>query len=382
MSRPRRVLLFVYWLSFGGMEQQAIHLARALTQAGDDVTIGYVEPYLDVDALRAEGIGAVDLRAKGPVRRLLALPRIARLAAQADVVHCTGWDPSAWGRIAAWLARRPVIVTEHSSPGRETQASLGGRPNAHLIGWHNRLLDRVTHATVAVAEPQVARLRAEGVTADKIVVIPNGAPLDELRHRSLEGASRADLGIPENARVVIQVGRFLESKRQAWTYRAVARLREELGDVHVLFPGVGSMREELERQARDDGASWAHFLGTRRDVPALLALSDLAVLPSAAEALPMVMIEAMALGVPQVATDAGDVGRVLRESGAGIVVDVDDEDGYLAACREVLADATVAARFRRAAPAAAERFAVEVMAARYDELFDAAIAASRRRRRP
>jgi glycosyltransferase involved in cell wall biosynthesis len=180
--------------------------------------------------------------------------------------------------------------------------------------------------------------------------------------------------------VVIQVGRFLEQKRQAWTYRTVARLRDELGDVHVVFAGVGATLEQLERQARDDGASWAHFLGTRGDVPALLALSDLAVLPSAAEALPMVMIEAMALGVPQVATDAGDVGRVLRESGAGIVVGVDDEDGYLAACREVLADATVAARFRRAAPAAAERFAVESMAARYDELFDAAIAASRRPR--
>src|SRR5436190_5091695 len=129
----RRILLFVYWLTHGGMEQQTINLARAYLAHGDDVTIGYVGLNTDPVPLAEAGIRLVDLEARGPLRRILSIPRFAKLARRADIVHCTGWDASAWGRIAGWLAGRPVVVTEHTSPGRETQRSSKGRRNAWLV---------------------------------------------------------------------------------------------------------------------------------------------------------------------------------------------------------------------------------------------------------
>ena len=376
----RRILLFVYWLGQGGMEQHTLHLARAFAARGDQVTIGYVERVGDDDGLADEPFRIVDLHVPNPLHRYTSVRRLCGLARQADVIHCTGWDASAWGRLAAGAVRRPVIVTEHSSATRTTQRYLGRFPIGRLVGLHNRLLDPVTYAMVAVAESQVEQLRREGVAKHKIAVIPNGVELEGIRAAAGKGLTREELGIPEEAKVVVQVGRFIVQKRQEWSYEAVRALRRELGDVRLVLVGDGPERPALERRARAEGAEWVNFLGQRPDVARLLRLSDLAVLPSTAEALPMAMLEALAVGVPQVATDVGDVGRVLRDSGAGLVVEPHDHGAFTEACRVVLVDHARAEAMRTAAGAAAEAFTLERMIAGYEELFDGAVAARRRPR--
>jgi glycosyltransferase involved in cell wall biosynthesis len=362
------------------MEQHALHLARAFAARGNRVTIGYVERLEDGDWLDAEAFRAVKVGAPNPLRRYLSVGAIARLAREAELVHCTGWDASAWGRLAAGIARRPVIVTEHSSAGRSTQRSLGTVPIGRVIAWHNRLLDPITSGVVAVAQSQVPSLVREGVRASKIVVIPNGVALESLRADAQRGVTRADLGIPADVPVVIQVGRFIPQKRQEWTYNAVKAARTQLGDVRLLLVGDGPERPALQRRADAEDAKWVQFLGHRADAARLLTLSDLAVLPSAAEALPMVVIEALALGIPQVATDVGDAGAVLGSSGAGIVVDPGDEHAFSAACGAVLADRARAAAMRVASRSAAEAFTLERMIGAYEELFDRAAAAAHDRR--
>ena len=376
-----RILLFVYWLGQGGMEQHTLHLARAFAARGDEVTIGYVERVDDDDGLDDEPFRIVDLRVRNPLHRYASLRRLCGLAREADVVHCTGWDASAWGRLAAGAVRRPVIVTEHSSAMRTTQRYMSRLPVGRLVGLHNRLLDPVTYAMVAVAVSQVEQLRREGVAKHKIAVIPNGVDLETIRAAACEGATRDELGIPEEAKVVVQIGRFIAQKRPEWSYETVQTLRGTLGDVHLVLAGDGPERPALERRASAEGADWVHFLRHRPDVARLLRLSDLAVLPSTAEALPMVMIEALAVGVPQVATDVGDVGRVLRDSGAGLVVDSHDHGAFTEACRAVLVDPARAEAMRTAAGAAADAFTLERMIAGYEELFDRAIAARQGRRR-
>lgn len=379
-DRPRRILLLVYWLAHAGMEQQTIFLANAHVALGDDVTIGYVRWNPDRPAPLDPRVKLLDLGIQGRLRRFLSLPRIARVARQAEIVHCTGWDASLWGRLAAIAARRPVVVTEHTSPGRETQTFTSGRRSSWLVSLHNRLLDPFTAATVAVADAQIGRLIRDGVKRTKIRVIPNGVPLAPIREAASGGVTRAELGIPERAKVVVQIARFIPQKRHVWTYEIIADMRGELGDVHVIFAGEGPTEEALKRRATAEGASWAHFLGQRSDVPALLALADLAVLPSETEALPMVVIEALALGVPQVATDVGDVRAVIERTGAGLVVGRDDRASFEAACRRVLADSALAAAQQDGGRAGASAFAIETVAAAYDELFDEVIRARRAKR--
>lgn len=379
--RPRRILLLVYWLAHGGMEQQTIFLANAHAALGDEVTIGYGRVNPDHEVHLDPRVKLLDLDIRSPAQKLLAVPGLARVARRADIVHCTGWDASLWGRLAAIIARRPVVITEHTSPGRETQAFASGRRSNWFVALHNRALDPFTAVTVAVAEAQVEGLVRDGVRRRKITVIPNGVPLDAIRRAAVEGVSRADLGIAEDAKVVIQVGRFIPQKRQDWTYETISAIRDEVGDVQLVFAGEGPTEPALRQRARDDGASWAHFLGLRSDVPALLKLADLAVLPSQAEALPMVVIEALTLGVPQVATDVGDVRLMLERASAGIVVGRDDRSGYETACRRLLSDEELASQQSESGRAGANVFAIEAMAVQYDELFSSIIASRAERRR-
>lgn len=378
-ASPRRLLMVVHYLSRAGMEQQCMQLAQELARRGDRVTLACSEVYVDVAPLIDAGVRVVDFQDRGPRARLRSLPRLARMARANHLVHCTGWDASLWGRVAAAAARRPVVVTEHT-PGRETQTSESGAPRARLIGWHNRLLDPITAATVVVAERQRSVLLREGVDPDSIVHIPNGVPLNELRNAGA-ALGREALGLPADGRVVVHVARFMPQKRQELTYTTMRALRERLGDVRLLFVGDGPERGLLERRAREDGADWVSFLGIRHDVPALLGLADLAVLPSSAEAMPMVVLEALGAGVPQVVTDAGDMPAVIGRGG-GLVVPRDDHAAFERACAEVLGDRALAARLRREAMITADELDTGRMTDRYSKLFDAVLAGNSPEWRP
>jgi glycosyltransferase involved in cell wall biosynthesis len=342
-----------------------------LAGSGYQVTICCVDRSLsDLEPLREAGIEVVELGASSRLARVLAVPRLARLARRADVVHCTMWDASLWGRLAAIAARRPVIVTDHTTD-RAVQQSAAGAPRGRWIALHNRVLDGGTFATVACATTQLELLKGEGVSESKLVHIPNGVPVDELERRARTGPTRAELGIPEQAIVLMHVGVFRFEKNQAGSLELASRIRERLPDVRLVYVGDGPEEERIKRRARDLGADWALFLGDRQDVPALLTLADLMILPSLSDAMPMTVLEAMALGVPVVASAVGDIPIVLGHGG-GICVPLGDEDGFVHACLEVLNDESRRQEFATRGRSVARSFDSRLMVERYAALFDAA----------
>ena len=366
--------MVIHNLGQAGMEVQLRHLATALVRQGHEVTIACVnEVHTDFAPFRDEGIRAFELRADDLASRLRALPTLVRLARRHDVVHCTGWDSSLWGRLAAAAARRPVVVTEHSLD-RRLQTN-GSASRMRLIAAHHRLLQPVTYATIACATGQIDLLLREGVDSRRLVHVPNGVPIADIEHSARTGPTREDFGIPAGALVVAHVARFHPLKNQRATLDAVARLREELGDVRALLVGKGDQLEEMRRYAAEIDADWATFTGRRSDVGAMFALADLAVLPSFAEAMPLTMIEAMAVGVPLVATDVGDVPGVLRATAAGVCVPRGDPDAFYEACRGLLLDAELRRSMGANALRARWSFDAHVMAERYSLLFEGAIEA-------
>jgi glycosyltransferase involved in cell wall biosynthesis len=374
-DRPTlRLLLLLHRLDYGGAELQLIHLARGLAQQGHDVTLCCIDrSVIDLQPLEQAGVHVVELHARSRVARIAAIPRLVRLARRADVVHCTMWDTSLWGRIAAIVARRPVIVADHATD-RSVQLATNGSGRGRWIALHNRLLDPFTFATVACASTQRAVLEGEGVAASKIVEIANGVPTAELVAAAGGGPSRSDLGIPEQARVAIHVAGFRAEKNQLGALEAFVDVRERVGDVHLVFLGSGPLRGEVEARTRELAAErWVHFLGFRDDVPAVLSLADLMILPSISDAMPMTILEAMALGVPVVATDVGDV-RATLAGGAGICVPAGDKAAFVDACSELLSDPERLAELARAGRERARDFDSAAMSERYAELFEAASA--------
>ncbi len=373
-ARPRRVLMVINGLGSGGGESQMIYLAAGLAELGHEVTVACLNwVRRDIAPLLDAGVRVLVFDARGPAAKLRTLPLLIRLARRAEVVCSSLFDATLYGRLAAIAAGRPAVTIEHT-PGRALSKSRSGRSRARWAALHNRLLDPFTHTVIATAYWQLPILGAEGVSASKLRVIHNGVPVDALRAAAETGVTRAELGIPEDAKVLVHVARFTPQKNQGATLEVVRRLREDLGDVRVLFAGAGELQPEVEARAEAMGAQgWASFLGRRQDVPRLLRLADVFVLPSFAEAMPLSILEALAVGVPVISTDVADIRRILELTGGGIVVPAGDDDAYERACRRVLANPRAHERLALAAERGArEHFDHRAMAERYARVFDAA----------
>lgn len=369
---PRKVLLIVNALLFGGAEIQLVHLAKGLVKSGHDVTLCCVkDAVVDTRPIEDAGIRVICLHAQNRAQRIRVLPHLFRLARRAEIVQCTIWDASLWGRIAAILARRPVVVADHATD-RSIHTSSTGASRASWIALHNRLLDPFTYATVTVASSQREMLMGEGVAADKIAYIPNGLPVAEMVAAAAKSPGREALGLRPDVPLIVQVGVFREEKNQIGALEAVAGVRGSGVEVDLAFVGDGETRPAVEARARELEADWVHFLGFKADVSVYLAAADIMLQPSRADAMPMTVLEAMALGTPIVATAVGDIPAMLGGR-AGIAVPENDRGALERACTELLADPQRRLASGEAGREIAGRFDSSEMVRKYELLFQAAI---------
>jgi glycosyltransferase involved in cell wall biosynthesis len=204
------------------------------------------------------------------------------------------------------------------------------------------------HVAVSVS---VARSLREKLHVDSrtITVVPNGVPL---------GAA-VDTSVQNTPPVVVTTAQLRAHKGHEYLLEAAA----ELPDVRFLFVGEGPERERLESLARSLGVDdRVDFLGFRSDVRELLLRSDLFVLPSLDEGLPLSVLEAMTVGKPVVATSAGGTDEAVEDGVTGIVVEPRDVKALAAAIRAVLGDPALAARMGAAGRARVEsRFSSDAM---------------------
>lgn len=264
---------------------------------------------------------------------LSVLPRLSRLfrRREADAVVTVGaGDKMFWGRLAAWAAGVPTILSAlHST----------GWPDG--VGRMNRWLTPITDGFIAVADQHAEHLRdRERFPAARVHTIRNGidtarfAPQAELRHQI-----RQELGIEESAPVIGIVAALRPEKNHEMFVRVAQRVVGSRPDAQFLIIGDGPERAKIE-QARDEARLGAHLrlLGTRHDTPALLAAMDIFLLCSHNEASPVSILEALASGVPVVATRVGSVGESVVEGESGYMVDVDDDAAMAEHVLELIAD--------------------------------------------
>jgi glycosyltransferase involved in cell wall biosynthesis len=350
----------------GGQERVVVDLVRVQRRLGHDVIAVSL-------AAGEEGPMGEELRAAGA--RTFNLPKgagvdtglPARLAAlflleRVQIVHTHNPQPLVYAGAAARLVGAKVVHTRHGvNRGSERQL------------WLRRAAGRLAHVYVAVSRETAELAREEGdAPAARLRVVENGIDLSRFApDAELRAAVRAELGIPEGAFVAGTVGRVVEAKDHAFLVRALA---PSLGPgFHVVIAGTGDLEDALRAQVAalpGQAASHVHVLGLRRDVPRLLAAFDVFVLSSRFEGLPLVLPEAMAAGLPSVATAVGGVPGVVRENVTGYLVPHGDEVGLRARVGELASDADKRARLgRRAREVALADYSAERMAAEYLSIY-------------
>lgn len=295
-------------------------VGRVGTAEGDMRELGRTSAAVDPVVVPSLG------RSIGLLRDLQALWSVTRLARayRPAIVHTHLAKAGFIGRIAARLSGARVVV--HTYHGTVFQGYFGRR-EASLYLRIERLLARLTTRLVAVTDSQrddLVRLRI--APASKIVVVPLGLELAPLRAPVDTAACRAAFGIGSADAVVGTVARLVAIKDLGTFLRGVALLAERRPDLVALIVGDGEERASLQRLARELGiAARCRFAGWRSDLRQVYGAVDVVALTSLNEGSPVSLIEAMAAGLPVVATDVGGVSDVVADGRTGFLVPPRDE---------------------------------------------------------
>jgi glycosyltransferase involved in cell wall biosynthesis len=321
-SLPWRIVLFISNLDFnGGAEVQAIDLARELKERGWQVTVvSMLEPGSSVGAtLAGEGIRVRTLGTLSLASAPRSLWRLSRILAEErpHILHCHMAHAVLAARAIRLVRPIPVMITTLHGLKMYNVRGTGWR----LREFVNRCTEWLSDRTTVVCEAAARRYVASGaVSGRSLRQIPNGVDIDRFQFdATARKRVRAELGLRDEF-AWLMVGRFQPVKDHHTMLRAFARVAPRSPKSVLLLAGDGPLRAELTElaQALSIG-SQVRFLGPRADVPALMSAADAFVMSSLFEALPMVLLEAGACGLPAVATDVGGVSEVVIDGQTGLL---------------------------------------------------------------
>ena len=315
-----RVVHILSSFGIGGQERVAFDLAVSQLRAGCQVTALSLAPPPDgplAAEFRAAGIAVDRVARPKPGLDPMLILRLARWmrSHRIELVHTHNRMALIYGAPAARLARAAVVHTKHGNNPKGGTRLLAGN-----------LAARCVDAFVAVSPETAAfaRKRSE-VDERRLLVIPNGIELGRFHPAPVARERvRRELGIAAGAWVIGTVGRIAVEKNQALLVRAAAPLLGQ--NTRLVIAGDGPLLPavtELVRSLRI--ADFVHLLGARSDVPDVLNALDTFVLSSDTEGLPLVVLEAMATGVPVLSTRVGGVPTVLDDGETGFLIPIGDE---------------------------------------------------------
>ncbi len=270
--------------------------------------------YIQVPQLRRNINLFYDFPALLKIRRLLKKEK-------PDIVHTHTSKAGLLGRLAARLAGIPSII--HTPHGHVFFGYFDALKTRMFI-LLEKLASRITDKIIALTPREKADyLRYKVAEEDKLVIIPSGIELYKCQPIPQEERSKLKkkLGIPEHSAVVGTAGRLVPVKGPGFLIQAVGQVISEHPDTYLVFAGDGPLRKNLEKDAVDMGlAKNIIFTGWRDDMARILSVFDIFCLPSLNEGMGRVLVEAMALGKPVVASDVGGIPDLIIPGKNGFLV--------------------------------------------------------------
>lgn len=352
-------------LAIGGMENGVVNVINAARHGLRHTVVTMTADGPLSDRLPA-GV-AVHCVAKRAGIDLRAIARLARLfrRLRPDVVHSRNWGAFD-AVVAARLAGVRAVV--HGEHGREASDPLGLNARRNRI---RRVLGPLVSRFVTVSfDLRRWLVGTVGIPAGKVLTIHNG--VDTARFSDGDPTeARRTLGLPADAPVIGTVGRLDPVKDQAGLLAAFAAFPDSPSGPRLAIVGEGPCRQMLESEiARLHLTGRAHLCGERRDIPSVLKAFDVFALPSRAEGISNTILEAMATGLPVVATDVGGNPELVEPDVTGRLVPAADPAALETALRSYVSDPYLRAQHGKAGrERVLQHFSLERMAQAHTDLY-------------
>lgn len=333
-----RILLVSTALRHGGAERQIVELAIRLRQRGHEVhLVSLLPPEALVNRLSEGNVGYESLGMKRGIPNPLCCWRLRQIVRRwrPDIVHSHMFHANQVCRAVRAITPVPVLVsTIHNT--YELPTGVTGVRRAVFREWAYRLGDVLCDATTQISSAGLERYVAiKAVPRRKIHLIPNGVDLAQFRSDpDARAAIRNRLGVGEQF-VWLSVGRLEVAKDFLNLLRAFSILAA--AGTRLWIVGQGPLRDALETAVYDLQLQGAvSFLGLRHDVPTLMNAADAFVMSSFNEGLPLVLLEASAVGLPIVATDVGGNRDIVPDGLSGMLVPPRDPPALAGAMKTIM----------------------------------------------
>lgn len=389
MSERIRVLTLVAGLAIGqpggGAERFGVELARHLDRACfEPIVCGFWRRGLPAEThwrnfLTSSGVDTFFAADRGkaftPGSYVGGLRNIASIlqGRPVDIIH----SHFQLGTIAALVLRRALsaralLRTAHGTVNREWGNTPLGLTGRQLFTRY--IFPLALNVEVGVSGDVVASLDARSgarLAHKRAQLIFNGISPDRFETAVDTRGVRSDLGLPPKGPVIGGVGRLSEQKGYIYLLRALPEVMAAWPSIRLILVGDGELRQSLEAETARLGISEAvRFVGARQDVDRLYHVMDLLVLPSLWEGLPTVVLEAMASGIPVVATDIPGTRDLVQDKRTGWLAPAADPGGLARAILAGLSDADERAEVaHRAAIEVAPHYSLKNIARQYEELY-------------
>jgi len=355
-----RILYVITELGVGGAEKALFELATRLRDGFDPqvvslTTEGPVGGMLIASGIPVRALGA---RGKADIRALWRLRRIIR-ESRPEIVHSFLFHANMAARLAAVGTGVAAVVCS-------ARVAERARPRRRSLECRtHRLVDALVCVSTGVRDYYAAG----GFPREKLLVIPNG--VDVARFQGRDTSFKEKLGLAPEKPLITTIGRLHEQKGMSYFLRAAASLHHSRPGCHFLVVGAGPQDEELRTLARQLRIEpHVTFFGRCDDVAPVLKASDVFVLASLWEGMPNVVLEALAAGVPVVATRVEGVTDIIEDGRTGVLVMPRDVPAIVTAVARLLDEPERAARLAEAGRAhVAAHFPLEAMVERHAALY-------------
>jgi glycosyltransferase involved in cell wall biosynthesis len=337
----------------GGVEKVVLEVSERLRKLGSDIIILTLNTkktfkFENHEGIKVYRVNCIDLTEKIGIQLSVSLEAIFEIARvckeeNPDILHANNrfFFTTLCAAILKGLLKRPLVMTAHLGPmafGKGWQDFVIRAYERTISSWIFRRSECIIAVSGAVKQ-HVVNL---GVEPDKVKIIPNGVDL----RNYVPLQKRLHCHDQRVAKKVVSVGRLIQNKGIHYLIDAAPEVLQRFPSTEFIIVGDGPMRTELETRAKERGVLQAfRFYGFVPEVSNVLNTCDIFVRPSLTEGMPLAVLEAMACGLPVIATRVAGTPEIVIDHETGILVDSGDASNLAEALIELLGNTELAMRF-------------------------------------